>query len=84
MFVNITWADPNENGILGRFKRARLNSPTVTVDKVDVTLSTAQKNFAIAELKKLAKGKEILKENCCLINIPKNQGKKIPNFCPSI
>ena len=23
LFFNITWADPNENGLLGRFKRAK-------------------------------------------------------------
>ena len=74
-------ANPNENGILGRFKRAetemaRLASPTVFLSKS--TLSTSMRNFAIAELKKLAKGKEILEGNCCLINIPKNQGEKNP------
>jgi len=59
LFVNITLADPNENGILGRFKRARRASPTVTVIKS--SLSTTMKNFAVTQLKALAKGKRFAK-----------------------
>ena len=92
MFVNITWADPNENGILGRFKRARgatlaeegakameaelIALHPYTYRVSQSTLSTAMKNYAIQQTIAFAKGKEISEGNCGLFNSSKKKTQK--------
>merc|ERR1711971_331368 len=55
LFVNIAWADPNENGLLARYKRAR--SATPTTSRVTGTLPTAMKNYALQQTKAFATGR---------------------------
>ena len=73
MFVNITWADPIEYGILGRLERARratICAGTCTYVKRN-TLPTAMKNYAIKQVKRSAMSKEILEGN----HIPEKNSK---------
>ena len=73
MFVNITWADPNEEDILGQLERARratICAGTCTYVKRN-TLPTAMKNYAIKQVKRSAMSKEILEGN----HIPEKNSK---------
>merc|ERR1711971_257052 len=62
LFVNITWADPNENGLLARFKRARRLPTTILMIRnvkfrVTGTLPTAMKEYALQQTVAFTKGK---------------------------